>query len=101
MTFFRRSVVYKEHDENTEQILFTFPWELCDNIFAKEVNEIMAQAKHKYRINIYLGKENYEMLEKYAQQMMLPVATLCRVIFATGLEVSKALEKEVKNDGTK
>ena len=61
----------------------------------------MAQNKHKYRVSIYLGKENYEDLEKIASKMMIPVATLCKIIFATGLEMSKQIEKGATNNGDK
>lgn len=57
----------------------------------------MRQAKHNYRVNIYLGKENYEELQQVADKMMIPVSTLCKIIFATGLEMSRQIEKGAKN----
>lgn len=57
----------------------------------------MPQSKHKYRVSIYLGKENYEELEKIADKMMIPVSTLCKIIFATGFELSKQIEKGATN----
>ena len=63
----------------------------------------MPQAKHRYRVTIYLGKENYEKIEDLAQFLGLPVATMTRVILETGLNLSAALEvaKEVSEDGVK
>lgn len=61
----------------------------------------MAKANHKYRVSLYLGKDNYEELEKIANTMMIPVATLCKIIFATGMEVSKQIEKGAKQYGNK
>jgi len=51
----------------------------------------MAQNKHKYRVSMYIGKVNFEKLEKTAELMKIPVASLAKVIFETGLEVSKII----------
>jgi len=61
----------------------------------------MPKTKHKYRVSIYLGKENYEQLEKIANMMAIPVSTLCKIIFATGMEVSKQIEKGGYDNGNK
>lgn len=61
----------------------------------------MAQDKHKYRVSIYLGKDNYNMLKEYAEVLALPLSTLCRVIFETGIEISKTIEKGDKPNGSK
>ncbi len=59
------------------------------------------QNKHKYRVSIYLGKDNYEELQSIAEKMMIPIATLCKIIFATGLELSKQIEKGALSNGDK
>lgn len=56
----------------------------------------------KYRVTLYLGKENYERLGTYAKVLNMPIATLCRVLLETGLmfadiEESKK-QRGVKND---
>lgn len=61
----------------------------------------MPKSKHKYRVSIYLGKDNYEKLEQIANVMMIPVSTLCKIIFATGMEVSKQIEKGGFTNGGK
>lgn len=63
----------------------------------------MPQAKHRYRVTIYLGKENYEKIEELAHFLGLPVATMTRVILETGLNISTALEigKEIGENGVK
>lgn len=54
----------------------------------------MPQDKHKYRVSLYLGKENYQKLEVIASALMIPVSTLCKIIFATGMELSSQFEKK-------
>lgn len=53
------------------------------------------QAKHRYRVSLYLGKETYEQIDQLAQFLGLPIATMARVILDTGLQISKELEKGV------
>ena len=38
------------------------------------------QDKHKYRVQIYLGKEMYEKLEVMSKFMGIPVATVAKLI---------------------
>lgn len=54
----------------------------------------MAQNKHKYRVNVYLGKEMYERFEKEAEAMHISIATLTKIILATGYEFAVQLEKK-------
>lgn len=54
-------------------------------------------SKHKYRTSIYLGKENYEIVEKLSKEMMLPISSLVKIIFCTGLEMTKQIEKRDSN----
>lgn len=61
----------------------------------------MPQAKHRYRVSIYLGKETYEEIASIAEMLNIPVATMTRVILETGLQISKTLEKGANNDGSK
>ena len=53
----------------------------------------MKQAKHRYRVSIYLGKETYQQIERLAIELGIPVATMTRIILDTGLQISKANEK--------
>lgn len=53
--------------------------------------------KHKYRVNLYLGKETYEQIEQMALFLKLPISTTTKIILTTGLELSKVLEKGVNN----
>lgn len=53
----------------------------------------MKQAKHRYRVSIYLGKETYQQVERLAIELGIPVATMTRIILDTGLQISKANEK--------
>lgn len=55
----------------------------------------MGKANHKYRATIYLGKEIYESLETMAQVLHLSVPTIAAIIFKTGWEISKQLDKGV------
>jgi len=57
----------------------------------------MPQPKHRYRVSVYLGKENYTEIEKLANFFGISVSQMTRVILDTGLQLSKSLEKGVKN----
>jgi predicted DNA-binding protein len=54
------------------------------------------QDKHKYRVQIYLGKEMYERLESISKFMGIPVATVAKLILNTGFELSNVLENQMK-----
>jgi hypothetical protein len=54
------------------------------------------QDKHKYRVQIYLGKEMYEKLESMSKFMGIPVATVTKLILNTGFELSNVLESKMK-----
>lgn len=54
------------------------------------------QDKHKYRVQIYLGKEMYEQLESMSKFMGIPVATVAKLILNTGFELSNILENQMK-----
>lgn len=58
------------------------------------------KSNHKYRATIYLGKEVYEDLDQLAEMLSMSVAQIAGIIFRTGYDVSKQLErKEVNRDG--
>lgn len=59
----------------------------------------MKQAKHRYRVSVYLGKETYTQIEDLAKMISLPVSTMTRVILETGLQISKQLEKGTNENG--
>lgn len=59
----------------------------------------MKQAKHRYRVSVYLGKETYTQIEDLAKMVNIPVSTMTRVILETGLQISKQLEKEANENG--
>lgn len=58
----------------------------------------MSKANHKYRATIYLGKEIYEALDKMAHMLNISVPTLTTIIFKTGWEISKTLDRKEVND---
>ena len=58
------------------------------------------QAKHRYRVSIYLGKDAYEQITQLANMVNVPIATMTRVILETGLQLSKAIEKGVFDNGS-
>ena len=60
----------------------------------------MQQPKHRYRATIYFGKEIWEDLDRMSKQFGISVATLATIIFKTGFEMSKSLDrKEDSKDG--
>lgn len=59
------------------------------------------QPKHRYRVNVYLGKEAYDQMQELAELIGLPLATMTRVIIETGLQISRQIEKGAKEDGSK
>ena len=54
----------------------------------------MNKDKNKYRINLYLGKKNYEILKNMADTLQLPIATITRILLDTGLSVANTIEKK-------
>ena len=58
----------------------------------------MPKTKHRYRVSVYLGKENYEQLERLAVGLNLPVASMTRVLIETGFQVARAIEKGDQNN---
>ena len=55
----------------------------------------MAKSNHKYRATIYLGKEIFTELEQMAQTFNISVGKLATIMFKTGWEMSKAIDKGV------
>lgn len=53
------------------------------------------QAKHKYRVQVYLGKELYEKLEEMSNFMGVPISTATKLILNTGFEFGTMMEKAV------
>lgn len=56
----------------------------------------MNKYNNKYRLTIYLGKENYEKLSQISEMLGIPLSTTTRIILETGMQISEALEKGVK-----
>ena len=54
------------------------------------------QDKHKYRVQVYLGKELYEKLEELSKFMGIPVATVAKLLLKTGFELSNAIERKME-----
>ena len=54
------------------------------------------QDKHKYRVQVYLGKELYEKLEELSNFMGIPVATVAKLLLKTGFELSSAIERKME-----
>lgn len=58
------------------------------------------QNKHKYRVQVYLGKELFEKLKEMSEFMGVPIATVTKIVLKTGFELTDMLEKSFK-DGIK
>lgn len=56
------------------------------------------KANHKYRTTIYLGKEIYAELEKMSKQLNIGVSSLATLMFKTGWEMSKLIDKQDELD---
>ena len=58
------------------------------------------KSNHKYRATIYLGKEIYEELDKMAEVLAMSVSQMAGIMFRTGYDISKTIDrKEGKRDG--
>lgn len=56
----------------------------------------MAQAKHKYRVNVYLGKDIYSRIEEQAKIFNMPIATLTKLLIETGFAFADQIERGAK-----
>ena len=61
----------------------------------------MNKNNNKYRITIYLGKENYEKLSKISEMLGIPLSTTTRILLETGMQIGEALEKGVNFNAIK
>lgn len=60
----------------------------------------MPKPNHKYRATIYLGKDIYSELDAMAEQLAMSVSQIAGIIFRTGYDLSKQLDrKEVDKHG--
>lgn len=59
----------------------------------------MPKAKHKYRVNVYLGKEVYQELDQDAEIMGISISTLTKILITTGYQFAKGVEKRFKKGG--
>ena len=59
----------------------------------------MPKPKHRYQVNVYLGKETYEQIAVQADALCLPVATMTRIILETGLQFVKAVGEGAQTKG--
>lgn len=57
------------------------------------------QAKHLYRVNVYLGKELYTDLERTALIMGISVATLAKILINTGYQLANSIDANFKEKG--
>ena len=55
----------------------------------------MNKTNNKYRITVYLGKENFEKLSKISEMLGIPLSTTTRILLQTGIQIGEALEKGV------
>ena len=55
----------------------------------------MNKYNNKYRITIYLGKENFEKLSQISEMLGIPLSTTTRILLETGMQIGEALEKGV------
>lgn len=56
----------------------------------------MTKSNHKYRVNVYLGKEVYQELERDAEFMGVSIATLTKILITTGYQFTKGVESNFK-----
>ena len=61
----------------------------------------MNKNNNKYRLTIYLGKENFEKLTQISKMLGIPLSTTTRILLETGLQIGEALEKGVNIYGIK
>ena len=54
----------------------------------------MTKSNHKYRATIYLGKDIYTELEKLSNTLGIGLTSLAGIIFKTGWEMSKMIDKQ-------
>ena len=57
----------------------------------------MTKSNHKYRVNVYVGKEVYKELEQDAEFMGVSIATLTKILITTGYQFAKGVESNYKN----
>lgn len=55
------------------------------------------KAKHKYRVNVYLGKELHNQLEEVSNYMQVPISAIAKLILKTGFEFSNLMERYIDN----
>lgn len=56
----------------------------------------MSQTKHKYRVNLYLGKEIYQRLDEDSKITGIPIATLAKIMLLTGYQFTSTIERKKK-----
>ena len=61
----------------------------------------MNKTNNKYRITVYLGKENFEKLSKISEMLGIPLSTTTRILLETGMQIGEALEKGVNFNAIK
>ena len=61
----------------------------------------MNKNNNKYRITIYLGKENFEKLSQISEMLGIPLSTTNRILLETCIQIGEALEKGVNLNGIK
>lgn len=57
----------------------------------------MTKSNHKYRATIYLGKDIYSELEKLSNTLGIGLTSLAGIIFKTGWEMSKMIDKQTQD----
>lgn len=61
----------------------------------------MPKSKHKYRANVYLGKELHKTLTEMAKELSLSVSTLIKILIETGFNFATGIENILKKGGLK
>lgn len=59
------------------------------------------KAKHKYRVTVYLGKDNYNKIKKMADFIQVSPSTIVKMMFDYGMTITDALEKGANANGSK
>lgn len=54
----------------------------------------MPQAKHKYRVSVYLGKENYTTIKSMSDFLGISVSAMTKIFLDTGMSLAKQMEAQ-------
>lgn len=61
----------------------------------------MPKSNHKYRANVYLGKDLYKTLTEMSKVLNISVSTLIKILIETGFNFATGIENILKKGGLK